>query len=355
MIFEVLPQYDPATASVIYLVIGTPCFFLDFIDICKFSRCNNLGNKTNGVSTTTTNQSEKVNSVNSVSNLYKGVAHGSQQHTGNTENYGDADDDQNLFKTAAKYLQDISSKYSHRINLGLVITGIISRIIGIVFISIYNFNTLNLVICFLIGFRYIKNFTKKLSQSTHDSQKIEDKRRITALLTNIIKLVIYFVGLIVQVTLKCSSPSSACANAMFGKGEANYSTEFDIIEFGEDPFCSNHMPFVIALINIISSLLFFKCARTACAIQAQIFSFSFPTITLIPVVTTVCLIQLLRNPEALHFGSCNVMFDYWSIGTGSFMSSWEIILAFVFLIISFACLCRYSLICNGLKQGKTER
>ncbi|CAG2208099.1 CHS1 [Mytilus edulis] len=304
MVFVVLPAFDPATASVVYLVVGLPLCLLDWLDTVRQSRCQNSSSEENGVKS-------------------KGKLKKCTKFLKNTK--------MNCFYSSAGVMFCILSILFVIFYIGFDIT-----------VAIFSISML------FIGIRYYQNFTKHLSGET---QLIDHNRMTVTCFSFLAKISVLIICLLVTVHAQQG------LNALFGSGESNYRKPNIDLELGNDETCANYVPFVVATINILSSLVFYKTAKTACAICCQIVVFGFAIIFLVPVINLVALIKLMEIPQTLKFQSCDIFFSQWRINSISDIGNewWQIPVSFTMAILSFACLCRFVFFTNGVPQSKTSR
>ncbi|VDI43815.1 Hypothetical predicted protein [Mytilus galloprovincialis] len=304
MVFVVLPAFDPATASVVYLVVGLPLCLLDWLDTVCQSCCQN--------------SSSEQNRVKSDGKL----------------------------KKCTKFLKNT------KMNCIYSSAGVIFCILSIIFVIFYIGFDITVAIfsiaMLFIGIRYYQNFTKHLPGET---QLIDHNRMTVTCFSFLAKIGVLIICLLVTVHAQQG------LNTLFGSGESNYRKPNIDLELGNDETCANHVPFVVATINILSSLVFYKTAKTACAICCQIVVFGFAIIFLVPVINLVALIKLMEIPQTLKFQSCDIFFSQWQINSISDIGNewWQIPVSFTMAILSFACLCRFVFYTNGVPQSQTSR
>lgn len=332
MVYEVLPMYDPATASVIYLSIGTICILFNILDkgLTCHGTCGINPNAANGENVVQ-DMTKPNDESPSVENRYNSI-----DTSGNLSNTAEGMSDNCMSKLRRRisYLRLKATANAQQIYLIVAITGFLLRVIGTIMIFIYDFGNCFILFMFVIGIRYVPNFFSNRCECLRNDNMPQDIRHGTTLFVNIMKPMIYIIGMCVIAASRCPSASFSCVKALFGNGVSNYSSMNGIVKLGEDPFCSDNVPFVIAVINILSSFLFYKCVRTACAVNVQIIGFSVPTLFIVPLITFAVLIDMLSDRNAIQTTACNVIFNGWSIDTSSSTISGEIIVAFITLILS---------------------
>ncbi|XP_048237709.1 chitin synthase chs-2-like isoform X3 [Haliotis rufescens] len=72
------------------------------------------------------------------------------------------------------------------------------------------------------------------------------------------------------------------------------------------PSCHPYLPFMVATVNIVSSILCYKIGKSACKILAQVWCFAIPLLLSVPVTSGILISTYMFNDEITSFLGCNV-------------------------------------------------
>ncbi|CAC5405894.1 CHS1 [Mytilus coruscus] len=400
--FLVLPAFDPASASVVYLAVcGIPPI-LDLIDKMAIqlkrkssgtnseSKCQNPSSETkeepsygtdNEATDTTKTNEQTSNGTNSESKRQnpseetkEQPSYGpdneaiSQQTTAenNPENENTRGESSRE-RTACKGDKPDSTftlcNETSKLSFALPFAGLILHAAGIILVMIYiNIGTMIasfLLSVLLISIKYWENF---ITMGSHDSKfacrlkrELHKRRTKTSCIVSLWKILITFCAVIV-VFVSRGSDSMAALKALFNNGMTTMNTVFGEQQFGFNPICQTNVPFLTAFICIMCNYLCYKTSKTVCVINCQRFCFNLPIVMLPPVVTIV-MGGLMNQPDILKLESCDLIFSDWCIKNSSRLSEkcTELLAAFVLLFISILLITRHVWKSDGRKNGETAR
>ncbi|XP_063411465.1 chitin synthase chs-2-like [Mytilus trossulus] len=333
--FLVLPAFDPASASVVYLSTGV---FPPLLDLCD-KIVNAIGKKVPNKS----NNQQKTN----VKTL-------EQDHNGTTQD----NSSENTIGSPAK-----SSFCSETLSFLLPFGGFTMQIAGIILIAIYikigTTMVLFVLSVLLVSTKYWENF---ISMGENDSiffrklkRELHIGRTKTSCIVSFWKILISFLAVITIFTSR-GTDSMLAFRALFNGRIASTNIFFGDQTIGVNPNCQSNVPFLAALICIICEYHCYKTSKTVCVINCQRFGFSFSLATIPPIVTIV-IGGLMHHPDILKLDSCDLLFSDWCIKDNSRLADncLELIIAFVLLYISFLIITRHIWKSNGRKNGETAR
>jgi len=342
--FIVLPSFDPASASIVYLAVAVFPPFLDIIDKGTNACCRNRVNVTNDDQINTTK--EEVNNTNN-------------EELNNTTN------EPLNGQTSGKWLKKILCTDNFKFSFMYPFVGLILQITGIILIGIYIkigwLIGLFVLAVLLVSTKHWDNFitiARELDDTLSPRQiKLiyqKGKTRITCL-ANLWKIIITFLSVIAIFTSRTTDSLSGF-ESLFNSGKSTLNAVFGEREIGDSMTCQDGIPFKIAAINIISDYVCYKAAKTACAIFTQRLVLFIPML-LLPVVTTFTLVSLMVNPDILKFDACDLLFTEWCLksidGIGTYYI--ELIVSFVCLYLSIPLITRHVWRVDGYRQGETSR
>jgi hypothetical protein len=332
--FIVLPSFDPASASIVYLAVAVLPPILDIID--KVTNDKRRVNVTNDEQTNTTKE-ELNNTTNKPLNG----------------------------RRSDNLLKKIFCNENARFSIMYPCVGLILQIIGIILIGIYiNIDWLRglfILAVLLVSTKHWDNFItisreQDKTVSPRHLKLIYQKRktRITCI-SNLWKIIITFLSVIVIFTSR-TTDSLTGFKALFNSGKSTLNAVFGEREIGDSMTCQGGIPFKIAAINIVCDYVCYKAAKTACAIFTQRLGL-FISMLLLPVVTTFTLVGLMINPDILKFDSCDLLFTEWCLKSidGIGTDYIELIVSFVVLYLSIPLITRHVWRVNGYRQGETSR
>ncbi|XP_052079430.1 chitin synthase chs-2-like isoform X2 [Mytilus californianus] len=303
--FLVLPSFDPASASVIYMAVALVPATVNVVDIVVDKRLH---------------QNTKV------------------------------------------------SKYSpfndaSMLSLSFPVLGIVFQIIGIILIGLYIdrgwLSGIFVVAALFTSVKYWENFITMGDEDAvflrHLKRELHVGRTKVTCLANIWKITITFLTVITIFTSKSDDPMAAF-KSLFNNGNATIFSFFGEETLGDNPICQYNVPLLIAVITIICDYLCYKATKTVCAIYCQRFGFGIPMVIL-PVATTFTLVGLMHTPDILKFESCDLLFSDWCVkGNGNLIENCtELFVAFFLLYFSILLITKHVWKVNGYKHGETAR
>ncbi|XP_071150228.1 chitin synthase chs-2-like [Mytilus edulis] len=335
--FLVLPAFDPASASVVYLATGVFPPLLDLCDKIFKAIGKKVPNRLNNQQDTNVKTPE-------------------QENNGTTQDSSS----ENIIRSPVKSsFCNETSKLSFLLPFG----GFTMQIAGIILIAIY-INIGSTMVLFvlsviLVSIKYWENF---ISMGENDSiffsklkRELHIGRTKTSCIVSFWKILITFLAVITIFTSR-GTDSMLAFRALFNKGIASTNIFFGEQHIGFNPICQANAPFLAALICIICEYLCYKTSKTVCVINCQRFGFSLPMTTIPPIVTIV-IVGLMHHPDILKLDSCDLLFSDWCIKDISRLADncLKLIIAFVLLYISFLVITRHIWKSNGRKNGETAR
>lgn len=335
--FIVLPSFDPASASIVYLAVAVFLPLLDIIDKL-YKMCTNRKHRVN------VTKDEQINTTKEVNNTNNGELNG---------------------KTCGKWLKQIVCTDNFKFSFMYPCVGFLLQITGMILIAIYiNIGWLKVLFVLavlLVSMKHWDNFITiaREKDDTLSPRQIKliyqkGKTRITCL-ANLWKIIITFLSVIAIFTSRTTDSMSGF-KSLFNSGKSTLNAVFGEREIGDSMTCQYGIPFKVAAINIVCDYVCYKAAKTACAIFTQRLCLFIPML-LLPVVTTFTLVGLMVNPDILKLDSCDLLFTEWCLksidGIGTYYI--ELIMAFVFLYLSIPVITRHVWRVNGYRQGETSR
>ncbi|CAC5405893.1 CHS1 [Mytilus coruscus] len=337
--FLVLPAFDPASASVVYLATGVVPPILDL--------CDKISNAIGMKFPDTSNNQQSTNDKNKTNE---------QKSDGNSQ-------DKSPDNTVGSPFKFPLCNETSKLSFSLPFAGLALQIAGVILITIYinigsmmAFFVLSVV---LVSVKYWENFitmgTEKSILFRKLKRELHIRRTKTSCIVSLWKMLITFLAVITIFTSR-GTDSMLAFRALFNKGIASIKTVFGEQNMGFNPICQTDVPFLAALICIICDYLCYKTSKTVCVINCQRFGFSLPMAAIPPVVTIV-IGGLMNHPDILKLDSCDLLFSDWCIKDNSRLSEkcTELIIAFVLLYISFLIITRHIWKSNGRKNGETAR
>ncbi|XP_052079428.1 chitin synthase chs-1-like [Mytilus californianus] len=304
--FLVLPAFDPASASVVYLTVAVTPPLINIID--------------------------------------------------QLVNQRKEDDNENKSKL---YMCSETSMLS----ISFPLIGFLLQLTGIVFIAIYIkigwLIGMFIMSVFFTSIDYWENFVAREGNSSKFRRRMryelgKQKTKLT-FIVSFWKIIVTCI-VIMAVFVGQGQDSSSAFKSLFNTGISTLTTAFGNRRFGYNPICKNYTPFILAVTNICCKYICYKSSRAVCVINCQRFGFSIP-LTIIHVATTVTLIGLMYRPEILTFSSCDFLFSTWCIkGIDQLIGNcYELFVAFILLFISILLITRHIWIVDGFKHGEKSR
>lgn len=304
--FLVLPAFDPASASVVYLTVAVTQPLINIIDELVYQRKENDNESTTGL-----------------------------------------------------YMCSETSMLS----MSLPLIGFLLQITGICFIAIYIkigwLIGMFIMSVFFTSIEYWENFVAREGHSSKFRRRMRyELHKQNTKLTFIVSVWKIVVTCIVVIAVFAGQghDSLSAFKSLFNTGISTLTTAFGNQRFGYNPICKSVTPFILAVINICCKYLCYKSSRAVCVINCQRFGFSIPLI-IVPVATTFTLIGLMHRPEILKFSSCDFLFSTWCIKEIDQLigNCNELFVAFVLLFISILMITRHIWIVDGFKQKERSR
>ncbi|VDI05627.1 chitin synthase [Mytilus galloprovincialis] len=302
--FLVLPVFDPASASVVYLAVAVLPSMFDFIDKWANAR--------------------KKDGTKDKSKLFASI-------------------------------------YTSRISFVLPFFGFILQIAGIILISLY------IKIGWLLGmfiisaiFTSIRHWENYVTIDGNSSKLLmllhkHKGRTEVACLVSFWKIIVTFIAVIVIFTSQ-GHDSTSSFKSLFSSEISKLTTAFGDPIFGNNAICENRTPFIVAVISICCEYICYKASKTVCEINCQRAGFSIP-LTIVPIATTLTLVSMMHQPDILKFSSCDLLFSTWCVkGFDQLVENCtELFVAFFVLICSILLITRHIWKVNGIKYGETSR
>ncbi|XP_063411466.1 chitin synthase chs-2-like [Mytilus trossulus] len=303
--FLVLPSFDPASASVIYMAVALVPAILNVIDKVFVERL------------------QKNNKVSKCS----------------------------LFDEASW------------LSFSFPLLGIAFQIIGIILIGLYIrrgwLSGIFVVAALFTSVKYWENFITMGDEDSNLLRRLKRELHVgrtkVTCLANIWKIIITFLVVITIFTSKSDDPT-AVFKSLFNDGSATIFSILGEQNMGDNPICQYNVPLLAAAITIICEYLCYKATKTVCAINCQRFGYAIPMIIL-PVATTFTLVGLMHTPDILKFESCDLLFSDWCVqGNGNLVDNCtELFAAFFLLYFSILLITRHVWKVDGYKHGETAR
>ncbi|XP_071149954.1 chitin synthase chs-2-like [Mytilus edulis] len=304
--FLVLPAFDPASASVVYLAVAVIPPLIDIID--------------------------------------------------KTVNEPEEDDNEKKTKQS-------TGRETSKLSFFFPIFGFLLQIVGIVLIALY------IKIGWLMGMffmsaiftsiKYWENFVDIGGDNPRFLCKVKWElhkgRTKVACLVNIWKIFVTFIAVMIIFSVQ-GQDSTSGLKSLFNSGISTLTSAFGDHTFGINPICTNRAPFIVAVISICCEYLCYKASKTVCVINCQRVGFSIPLVV-VPIVTTLTLVSIMHQPEILKFSSCDLLFSTWCVkGIDQLIGNCtELFAAFFVLIASILLITRHIWKVNGYKHGETAR
>ncbi|XP_052072416.1 uncharacterized protein LOC127710528 [Mytilus californianus] len=182
----------------------------------------------------------------------------------------------------------------------------------------------------------------------------QSRTKITCLV-NLWKIVFTFVA-VIAIFASRSGNSNDTFQALFNNGNAMFNTIFGEKEINDSGPCNSYVPFVLTIVNIVCSYVYYKATKTSCVIFCQRFGFCIPLLAL-PLLSTGSLIGLLHKPDLLQFESCDILFSDWCVtGENTLVGACkELFIAFFVLYGSMLIITRHVWKVNGYRMSETAR
>ncbi|XP_052079732.1 chitin synthase chs-2-like isoform X2 [Mytilus californianus] len=251
----------------------------------------------------------------------------------------------------------------------VTVFGVLLQIGGIALICVYmSWNNLNvdntvLVIIFVvsaifISLTYWENFVKssadKSNWLSHLKWIYQTRRTKILCIVSFWKIIISFITILVLYAIQAENALDGI-KAIFNSDESRLKYDFGGHFLGKTDICKAYIPYVVAAVNICSSYICAKAAKTACVTGCQILCFSIPLI-LTPVLTPFALQGLVSYPDILDFKDCDMFFSRWNLESMENISdSWPLVAGGLLLYISILFISSYIWTTNGFILGKTQR
>lgn len=406
--FIVLPAFDPASASVVYLAAGVGPPILDFFDkvanklTAKSSKTAKSQNDNASESETQNPQpTDSTEAGTQNQNQTNGTETDMQldgsktiikKHKSPNESKTETNDQNNTIESETKDPQNTHVKHStneHNVNsqksspdkakestfkcllcdetsalsFTLPFTGFALQVAGIVLLTLYikigSIYVLFVISVVLISIKYWENFitmgTEGSSWFRQLKRELHIGRTKTSCIVSLLKMLITFFAVIGIFTSRGTDSMSAL-KALFNNGITTINTVFGEQQLGSNPICQTQVPFLATIICIICEYLCYKTSKTVCVINCQRFGFSFPLLIL-PIAVPAVIGGLMHQPDILKLDSCDVLFSDWCIKENGrlFENCKELIIAFLMLYISIIFITRHVWQSNGRKNGETAR
>ncbi|CAC5377819.1 CHS1 [Mytilus coruscus] len=251
----------------------------------------------------------------------------------------------------------------------VTVFGVLLQIGGIALICVYiSWNNLNvdntvLVIIFVvsaifISLKYWENFVKssadKRNWLSHLKWIYQTRRTKILCIVSFWKIIISFITILVLYAIQAENAIDG-VKAIFNLDDTRLKYDFGSHFLGKPDICKAYIPYVVAVVNICSSYICAKAAKTACVTGSQILCFSIPLI-LAPLLTPFALQGLVSYPDILDFKDCDMFFSRWDIESMENISdSWPLVVGGLLLYISILFVTSYIWTTNGFILGKTQR
>ncbi|CAC5411927.1 CHS1 [Mytilus coruscus] len=304
--FVVLPSFDPASASVVYMSVAVIPAAIDFIDTASAS-------------------------------LNKG---------------GES---------------KIFIKKSKIAFLYFPLFGLIFQLLGIILVGVYiNVENDWLIVMYVLGSIFVsikhwENFISlegnRFASMREIKRKHQEGRTRISCLTSMWKIFLTFLAVIIIFTAAARNENSMdVLKTIFGKGQSDLELTNGKVQIGNNPYCYDYVPCVVAIINIIADYLCYKAIKSICVINCQRLGVMV-LLFVLPVGTVFALAGFMYNPGLMKFESCDVFFSNWCIKTldGLEDKFYMIIGAFIMFYLSLILICNHVLKVNGYRHGETAR
>ncbi|CAC5411928.1 CHS1 [Mytilus coruscus] len=302
--FVVLPSFDPASASVVYMSVAVIPAAIDFIDTASVSQ--NKGKESK-----------------------------------------------------------IFTRKSKLAFFSFPLFGLILQLVGMILVGAYieRDRLIGMYVAgsILVSIKYWENFISlegnRFASMREIKRKHQEGRTKISCLTSMWK--IFFTVLVV---ISIFTAAARNANSMdvlktfFGKGQSDLELTNGNDQVGNNPDYYDYVPFVVAIINIISDYLCYKALKSICVINCQRLGVSV-LLFVLPVATVFTLSGLMYKPETLKFELCDVFFSKWCIKDLSGLEDkfYMIIGAFIMFYLSLILICKHVMKVNGYRHGETAR
>ncbi|XP_071150256.1 chitin synthase chs-2-like [Mytilus edulis] len=245
------------------------------------------------------------------------------------------------------------------------LVGLIFQLVGIILVGTYieqnRLIGMYVVGSILVSIKYWENFISlegnRFASMREIKRKHQEGRTKISCLTSMWKICLTFLAVISIFTAAAKNANSMdVLKTMFGNGQSDLELTNRTIQIGNNQYCYDYVPYVVALINIIADYLCYKAVKSICVINCQRLGVMF-LLFVLPVATVFALIGLMFNPELLKFTSCDVFFSNWCIQTldGLEDKFYMMIGAFIMFYLSLILICKHVLNVNGYRHGETSR
>lgn len=220
-----------------------------------------------------------------------------------------------------------------KIEIGCGIVAMIFQIAGITMLAIYLNDGLKICL-FLIGvifvsFKHWENVKVDVEASPRIWQ-IQNPRPKETCIAYLLKVIFTFVSAISINEVK-SHDSTAGVKSLFNIWQSTA----DAFVGGQTIGCTCqlHNPFILCAIVIVCDVLCYKSSKLACTINCQKVCFVIPLL-LLPLLTTITLTVNMVSPDKFKIGSCDLLFHYWHLNSGSIYDLKMLLPTFIVLFIS---------------------
>lgn len=238
---------------------------------------------------------------------------------------------------------------------------LIFKVTGFVFLLLYvkeQSIPIIVIACLLSGCRYYENFVPKFKFISDMKKDGLTNRNLFDFVSSIVKILTSFISLTIIFAVK----ESGSISALFGANTSSTGSELYIDSFiiGNDPTCGDFIPYVIALVNILSTLLFYKTFKAACDIRIETLGFGIPLTTVLPILNVLVIIPVLElksKPRSLSFGQCDATFVNWTIERMTDIAPvwWKLALSLFFAVVGHIFHCFHTIKPIRTKRVKTRR